>query len=251
MFGDLLKKWRNVRRLSQLELGLEANVSARHISFLETQRAKPSRSMVLHLADVLKIPFTDRNLLLSAAGFSTQFKKRKLSDEEMRPVREAISWTMEQHSPYPAMILDRHWKVLDANKCARTLINAFGMQVGDSMLEAILDPNGVRNAIDNWSQIHPFLLARLRMENDHLGGDEILHKAIQVLDDGKLDNFSNDERAFSPVLPMKFNLGGQKLSLFSTIAQFGTAEELALSEYILELFFPFDEDTKKLLVKME
>ncbi|MBL1404656.1 MAG: transcriptional regulator [Hyphomicrobiales bacterium] len=252
MFGDLLKQWRSKRRLSQLDMGLKADVSARHISFLETERAKPSREMVLRLATVLNMPFGDQNHLLAAAGFTNQYQKRNLSEAQMLPFRNAITRTMENHSPFPALLLDRHWNVVDANKVGRIMLNQLEIGLGDSLLEATVNPNGLRNLIKNWPQVHRFLLSRLRIENDYLGGDDVLIKAIEALVNIQPE-FTNDDddSALLPVLPMKFCLNGQNISLFSTIAQFGSAEDLALSEYRLELFFPFDDETERFLVELE
>lgn len=250
MFGELLKKWRVVRRLSQLDMSLEADVSAKHISFLETGRAKPSREMVLRLADVLNMPFINQNQLLAAAGFSNQFQKRRMSEEEMRPVRNAITRTMENHSPFPAVILDKHWNVVDANKCGRIMLEQLGVQLGASLLDATVKPDGLRNVIENWPQVHGFLLSRLRIENDYLGGDDVLIKAIEVLGNMQPDLRYEDDSPLPPVLPMKICFGEQNISLFSTIAQFGSAEDLALSEYRLELFFPFDDETEVFLTQL-
>ena len=124
-FGALLKSWRGQRRLSQLDLSLAANVSARHISFLETGRARPSKSMVLSLAETLDVPRATRNVLLQAAGFARAYVQRDLAAGEMAYVRAAMDWMLERHNPYPGIAIDRHWNLLEVNACAAALLERY------------------------------------------------------------------------------------------------------------------------------
>ena len=137
-FGGQLRTWRGKRRMSQLQLALAAEVSARHIAFLETGRAKPSRRMVLLLGDALEVPRADRNLMLDAAGFRAAYASRPLDSAAMEPIRKAITHMIEGHSPYPAFVFDRHWRVLDANASGRAMLSGFGLDAGDSFIDFLL-----------------------------------------------------------------------------------------------------------------
>ncbi len=139
-FGGQLRTWRGKRRMSQLQLALAAEVSARHIAFLETGRAKPSRRMVLLLGDALEVPRADRNLMLDAAGFRAAYASRPLDSAAMEPIRKAITHMIEGHSPYPAFVFDRHWRVLDANASGRAMLAGFGSMPATASLISCLRP---------------------------------------------------------------------------------------------------------------
>ncbi len=250
-FGATLKTWRNRRRLSQLDLGLSANVSSRHISFLETGRAQPSRGMVLRLCEELELPRAARNQLLFAAGLAPAYGSRSLADEEMRPVREAVDWLLQRHAPFPAMALDRHWHLVQLNRPAGRLFAGLGLGEGDSMLTALIQNERLRAALENLEEVLQHTIARLRTESAHLGGDPILEAAIEALQRGLAGGAGRDPGLFPAFVPARLHLGGKRLSLFSTVAQFGTAEDVALSELKLELLFPADADSKALLVALE
>jgi transcriptional regulator with XRE-family HTH domain len=243
-FGDLLKDWRTQRRMSQLDLGLAANVSARHISFLETGRAKPSRSMVLQLSETMQIPRSARNTLLNSAGFTDAYRSRDVNAADMAPIRAAVTWTLQRHDPLPAIALDRHWTVVNANTAATNLLAAVGVATGDSLLQALTEPSQLRDALDNWPEVRRHLLARLRIENAQLGGDSVLDAAIVILarEDAEIEHDTTG--VLSPVIPTRYRFGGAILSLFSTIAQFGTAEDIALADLKIELMFPADDATR-------
>lgn len=247
-FGSLLKYWRGHRHISQFELGLNANVSARHVSFLETGRANPSKSMVLQLSETLDIPRTDRNTLLNAAGFSPRYRARNLTETDMEPIKAAMDWTLERHNPYPAFAFDRHWKILDINSCATFLLGAFGVGAGDSLLDAFIEDGTFQNALQNWPTIAHQLIIRLQTESRHLGGDTILDAGIEKL---KQMTPTIEQSATPPlpaVIPVTFTTPLGDLSLFSTIAQFGSAEDIILADIRIELMFPADEKTRKTLL---
>ena len=180
-FGELLKDWRSRRRISQLDLALAANVSARHIAFLETGRSKPSRAMVIQLSDALTVPRTERNVMLNRAGFAATYRQRNLDDEDMSHVRSAVMWTLERHDPYPAMAVDRHWRLVRANRSAGMLLSSVGIFAGDSMLEAALSSSLLRGAVVNWREVVRHIHQRLRTESAHLGGDAVLDAAAAKL----------------------------------------------------------------------
>jgi transcriptional regulator with XRE-family HTH domain len=247
-FGDLLKQWRTDRRMSQLDLGLESNVSARHISFLETGRARPSRAMVLQLSETMQVPRLARNALLTAAGFAEIYRHRDLNAAELEHIRAALSWTLDRHDPFPAFALDQHWHVVKANAAATTLLAAVDIRVGDSLLQALVHGRQFRNAFENWAEIAGYFIARLRTENAHLGGDPILSEAITALakDGARVEASGASE--LSAITPTRYRFNGAVLSFVSTIAQFGTAEDIALADLKIELMFPANEATRQVLL---
>lgn len=247
-FGTLLKDWRGRRRISQLDLSLSADVSARHIAFLETGRSKPSRGMVVQLSEALMVPRADRNALLNAAGFSALYRRREFSDAEMAHVHAAVSWTLERHDPYPALAVDRHWSIVMANRCGTSLIGGVGLQVGDSLLQAIMNSQVLRDAVENWPDMARHLSVRLRTESAHLGGDAILDKAADKLSEEVGAKPEAADAALQAVVPTRYRAGGMVMSFFSTIAQFGSAEDIALADLKIELMFPADEVTKQALI---
>jgi transcriptional regulator with XRE-family HTH domain len=243
-FGAALKEWRGKRRISQLQLSLSANVSARHIAFLETGRARPSRSMVMHLGEALDVPRSERNRMLDSAGFRPAWSARALDVAEMEPVRLAIARIIERHDPYPAFVIDRHWIIVTANQSGAMVLTAFGIGVGGSMLEAMLDPGRAEALIDNWPEVAAHVFMRLRTESAHLGGDPVLDEAADSLSRDPALARHTARPDMPAVIPARYRLGGQLFSVFTTIAQFGTAEDIALADLRIELLFPADEATR-------
>ncbi len=251
-FGTVLKEWRGRRRMSQLDLGLTADVSARHISFLETGRARPSRAMVASLCEALEVPRAERNSVLHAAGFAPAYRRRDLDAAEMAHVRAAVDWTLDRHAPYPAMALDRHWHVVRANAPMQAMLAGLGVGEGDSLLHATLDVARMRQIIENWEDVGRHLVARLRTESAHLGGDQVLDEAAAALSatlgPAQAPAHTKTEGALGAVLPTRYRTpDGCVLSLMSTMAQFGTAEDIALSELRIEMMFPADDATRAAL----
>tara|TARA_R110000868_G_scaffold2321_7_gene17307 strand:+ start:23626 stop:24411 length:786 start_codon:yes stop_codon:yes gene_type:complete len=249
-FGTLLKDWRARRRLSQMDLGLAANVSARHICFLETGRARPSQPMVRHLSEVLEMPRTARNSLLQAAGFSAAYRARDPEAAELAPVRAAVDWTLERHDPYPGIALDRHWRLLQLNRCASALLGALGVGVGDSLLEAFLAGGPFREAMANRDEVARHMAVRLQTESSHFGGDPVLEQAAERLRNLTTGRAPTVEAPAPAVIPVVYRAGGLELSLFSTLAQFGSTEDVALADLRIELMFPADEASKAALVQL-
>lgn len=247
-FGALLKDWRGRRRVSQLDLSLTADVSARHIAFLETGRSKPSRDMVVQLSEALSIPRADRNMLLNAAGFAPAYRRRELSDKEMAHVEAAVSWTLERHDPFPAMAVDRHWRIVKANRCFSMLLEGIGLGPGDSLLEAAINSSAMREAVEDWPEVARHMSVRLRTESAHLGGDAILDEAADTLARQAGPRPSGHDAALEAVIPTRYRAGDMVLSFFSTIAQFGSAEDIALADLKIELMFPADNQTRQVLV---
>lgn len=250
-FGGHLRNWRGRRRMSQLQLALAAEVSARHIAFLETGRAKPSRRMVLLLGEALEVPRADRNLMLDAAGFRAAYASRPLDSAAMEPIRKAIAHMIEGHSPYPAFVFDRHWTVLDANVCGRAMLTGFGLQTGDSFIDFLLTPGRGAELVENWPEVADHLAARFRLESAHLGGDPVLERAaaeLTMAPGGEAEPAKGGD--LPPVLTVRFRVGEQIYPMFSTITQFGTAEDIALADIKIEMFFPMDADCEALFRQM-
>jgi transcriptional regulator with XRE-family HTH domain len=236
--------------MSQLDLGLTANVSARHISFLETGRAKPSQPMVMMLGDVLDVPRASRNALLNAAGFAQAYQSRDWSDEDMKAVRDAVDWTMRRHDPYPAFVIDRHWRLIKTNGSAGALLGSLDVVEGSSLLDMMTDIEMTKALFENWDEVMHHMLARLRTESLHLGGDEVLDAAAEKLVTALGNPALASPRTLAAVIPARYRAGEVTLSLFSTIAQFGTAEDIALADIKIEMLFPADEPTRNVLHTM-
>ena len=234
--------------MSQMELGLAANVSARHISFMETGRARPSKAMVLQLSESLEVPRATRNVLLNAAGFSKAYEARDLQDAEMAFVREAMDWTLDRHDPYPAIAFDRHWRLLRMNACAAALLDAMGLGIGDSLLDAFINGGPFADSLDNRDEIARHLVSRLRTESSHLGGDAVLDDAATRIAMAVGDDLGSLNESMPAIIPARYRSNGQLLSFFSTISQFGTTEDIALADVKIELMFPADDFTRSALV---
>ncbi len=246
-FGVLLKDWRAQRRMSQLELGLAANVSARHISFLETGRARPSRPMVLALAETLEMPRAIRNVLLTAAGFAQAYTARSLEDEEMAYVRAAMDWTLERHAPFPGIAFDRYWRIVRMNTVSEVLLESMKLAEGDSLLEAFLSDGPFAESLENRDEIARHMVSRLRTESAHLGGDEVLDTAAARLAEAFGEDPGVPEGALPAIIPARYRTDGVVLSFFSTISQFGSTEDIALADLKIELMFPADDFTREAL----
>jgi transcriptional regulator with XRE-family HTH domain len=247
-FGPALKEWRTTRRMSQMDLALSAGVSARHLSFLETGRSRPSRGMVLRLCDELSVPNAGRNHLLTAAGLAPAYVSRSQDADELKPLQQAMAWMLENHAPYPAMALNRHWQLVAMNGPATMMLSASGLQLGDSLIEALVNNDALRGALDNLDEVEQHTLARLRTELAHFGRDPVIERAIEALQ-ARVPKEAGDA-VLPAVIPARYRLGDQVLSFFSTIAQFGTTGDLAMSELKVELMFPADDPTRRSLVAL-
>ncbi|WP_421686308.1 helix-turn-helix domain-containing protein [Tritonibacter scottomollicae] len=247
-FSDQLREWRQLRRMSQLDLALAAEVSARHVSFLETGRAQPSRDMVLRLSTELRLPQVEINGLLSAAGFAPAYGARRLTEADLAPVREAVDWMLERHAPYPAMALDRHWRVLALNAPLQRLMGPVGLGVEDSLLEALLHNDSLRSNIVNLAEVERLILQRLRSELSHFGRDDVIERHMQCLRNRGAQ--ATDGAPTPPMIPTRYRIAGQVLSFFSAMSQFGTVEDIALSELRIECMFPADEATRAALIQL-
>ena len=253
--GDHLREWRQRRRLSQLDLALEAEISTKHLSFLETGRAQPSRDMVLRLAERLDVPLRERNVLLVSAGFAPVFPQRPLADPALGPARKAIDLVLKGHEPYPAIAIDRHWTLVAHNAAVPPLFagaDAALLEPPVNVLRLSLHPKGLAPRIANLGEWRAHLLTRLRQQIDVTADGEL----VRLLDE--LSSYPapggakapratvNDEYA-GIVVPLRFITDVGTLSLFSTTTIFGTPVDITLSELAIESFFPADAATAELL----
>jgi transcriptional regulator with XRE-family HTH domain len=227
--------------MSQLDLALEAGVSTRHVSFVETGRAKPSAEMVLHLAEQLEVPLRDRDALLLAAGYAPAFGARDLEAPEMAPVREAIELVLRGHEPYPAAVVDRHWNLVAGNSGIALLTASVSpalLEPPVNVLRVSLHPDGLAPRIANLAEWREHLLHRLRRQVMLTGDDET--GALLA----ELEAYPSPEGEPPPhndiVVPLRLRDG---LAFFSTVATFGTAVDITVSELSIEAFFPADEAT--------
>jgi transcriptional regulator with XRE-family HTH domain len=253
-FPQLLKSWRRKRRLSQLELALSSGVSQRHVSFLESGRANPSRGMILQLSETLEVPLRERNDLLVAAGFAPVFKARPLDDPQMSQVMGAVRMMLANHAPFPAIAIDRAWNIRLSNEPFDLLTRVIGpdlwARVGGAqrnLMRLFFHPDGIRSSVTNWQAVAPLLWQRARREAEALGGQEMK----QVL--AELDPYQDDVTlrsaegaALVPVLPVQIEKDGVRVSLFTVIATFGTAQDITADELRIESMFPADEGTERL-----
>ena len=247
-FGEELRTWRQRRHLSQLELATEVDISTRHLSFMETGRSQASRSMVLRLANKLEVPLRERNDLLIAAGFAPMYPSRPLSDPSFHSVREAVDLILKGHEPYPALLVDRHWTLVSANKAAQAFMVGVDPELLKppmNVLRMSLHPKGSAPGIVNLAEWRAHVLSRLARDVE-ITADATLAELLTELRGypGGETHFVGDPANASVVVPLKIRTPeGAVLSFFSTTTVFGTAVEVTLSELVLEAFYPADEFT--------
>jgi len=245
-FGILIRHWRDIRRFSQLALSVETGISSRHISFLETGRARPSRSSVLTLARVLDMPKLAVNKALLAAGFAPEYPVLDLSDAELTPMMDAIQTILENHAPMPAIIIDGGWQILGGNAPAMHMMQFLPFNGSLCTVEALLNDDPDDPIFLNWDTIATWTLFRLQTESAREGKNDklaLLHKRLagdKRLQSKTLTSFSN----YGPFLTLQVRALGQTLTLFTMMAEFTTAQDIAMSERRVELFFPADEATR-------
>lgn len=249
-FGAILKEWRAIRRMSQLDLALTAEVSSRHISFLETGRARASRDMVLRLGEGLQMPLGVRNQFLLAAGLAPAFGEDNMDESQRAPLLQAVDWMLQRHAPYPAMALDHRWRLSAMNAPARGLLQVTGIELGDSLVEALCDNDVLRAALVNLEEIEALTLMRLRTELAQWGTDELLERVISKLQQRVALHSAPRSEDLPAVIPTTYRLGGQELRLFSTLSHFASTGDVAMSELRVEMMFPADEASRLALTAM-
>jgi transcriptional regulator with XRE-family HTH domain len=260
MFGRALRDWRLARRRSQLELALEAEVSSRHLSFLETGRAQPSREMVLLLASALDLPLRERNGLLQAAGFAPAYSETGLSKPEMAEMTAALRFILRQHQPFPAVALDRHWNLVMANEAylgtLRLLLGAGAAPQAvpyevvpaprTNVLRALFDPAGLRPFIANWEQVARSALARVRREAAFDGDAESRELLATLVRHAALPAAGgpSPDAPQALVIPVEIRLGTRLLRFFTTLTTLGAPQDITLAELRIEAFHPADAETE-------
>ena len=253
--GGLIREWRSRRRMSQLDLAAEAEISQRHLSFVESGRARPSRDMVLHLAERLDLPLRERNRLLLAAGFAPSFAERSIEAPSLEPAMAAVRLVLKGHEPAPAIAVDRHWTLVAGNRAAEPLLSLADASLTKppvNVLRLSLHPKGLAPHIVNLGEWRAHIFERLR-RLFAATADPAIEKLIEEL------RAYPGEASRTPVIhdagtaivhPLKISLDGMVLSFISTITVFGTPLDVTLSELAIESFFPADEATRAALLRM-
>jgi transcriptional regulator with XRE-family HTH domain len=256
--GVLLRQWRKRRRLSQLDLACEAEISQRHLSFLESGRSSPSRDMLLHLAEQLAVPLRERNALLVAAGFAPVYGERPLDDPALGAARAAVDLILNAQDPYPALAVDRHWTLVAANKAASRLMAGIDPKLSAppvNVLRLSLHPDGLGPSIRNFRQWRAHVLARLMKQIEN-SADRVLMALLNELKAYPIPTASNAWSATGPydfagiVVPLELVTDNGVLSFLSTTTIFGTPLDVSLSELAIESFFPADAGTAEAMRRL-
>jgi transcriptional regulator with XRE-family HTH domain len=246
-FGSLLRRWRERRRLTQLDLSNQSDISTRHLSFLETGRSRPTADMILRLAEHLDVPLRERNDLLLAGGFAPAYPEHALDGPELATVRASLRRVLDGHLPYPAVVLNRWWELVDANPAIAIFLEGVDPQLLSAPVNVIrlsLHPDGLAPRIENLPQWRGHLLSQLRRRVEYTADP----KLRDLLDE--VSGYPGGEEHPHPsevVLPMRFRHGDTVLSTFSIAAQVGTAQDVTVSELMIESFYPADEESAEFL----
>jgi transcriptional regulator with XRE-family HTH domain len=253
--GDLLREWRMRRRVSQLELALDAEISPKHVSFVESGRAQPSREMILRLAEHLQVPLRERNTLLNAAGFAPVYQERSLNDPALAAARSAVELVLKAHEPFPAIAVDRHWSLVASNAAVAFLMEG----IDDSLLappvnvlRVSLHPQGLAPRIANLAEWRGHVLERLRRQVDATN-DALLESLLRELQAypvvNELDSSPRPHRDYAGVvIPFELRTPAGILAFFGTTTVFGTPMDITLAELAVEAFFPADSATAQSLI---
>jgi transcriptional regulator with XRE-family HTH domain len=256
-FGWSLSEWRAVRRLSQLDLAMLTGISQRHISFVESGRAQPSRDMILRLADGLDLPLRARNNLLLAAGYAPAYLERRLELTEMQAARQALEMILRHHEPYPAIVMDADWNIVMQNAAASRIVarcvaaDALRQLFPDGVvnfMKLMFSPSGLQPHVLNWTQTRTVLLNRLRRE---AGGrpdspSETLRRKF-ASGAPTADELVVQDESFDPMFSLELRIDNARLRLFNTFTTFGTPQDVWLQELRIDMSFPADEATRLFL----
>jgi transcriptional regulator with XRE-family HTH domain len=256
-FGDYLRTWRQRRHLSQLDLAVDAGISTRHLSFLETGRSRPSREMILHLSEYLNVPLRDRNILLHAAGFAPAFPERSLDQPDLAAARRTIDTLLQAHEPFPALAVDRHWHLVSANRGVAPLLRGAAgwlLQPPVNVIRLSLHPEGIAPYILNYVEWRTHLRDRLTRQLD-LTADPVIATLLAEIGsfpipgDARNQPGTNTSLDSAIAIPLRLRLPGSETELrfISTTTVFGTPVDITLSELAIETFFPADDVTTRML----
>lgn len=247
--GDHLRSWRERHRLSQMHCALEADISQRHLSFLETGRSQPSRGMLIHLADRLNIPLRERNAALLAAGFAPAYSERSLEDPEMDAARSAVRTILKGHEPFPALAIDRHWNIIHANDAVGSLLTNITSQLllepPINVLRLSLHPQGLAPRIENLAEWRSHLIHRLDRQIAATRDQVLIGLHAELSSYGERPGVKTDGIVVTDgvLVPLKLRTANGTLSFISTTTVFGTPRDVLLSELAIEAFFPENSDT--------
>jgi transcriptional regulator with XRE-family HTH domain len=258
--GPLLREWRKLRRRTQLDLALDAGISARHLSFVETGRSKPSPEMVLLLAEQLEVPVRERNQLLLAAGHAPAIPEHSIGDPELAPVREALDLILTAQEPYPAVVVDRDWNLVAANSAMAALaawVDPALLEPPVNVMRVGLHPRGLARWTINLGEVRAYFLGRLARQVAITGDADLAALLEEVTGYPAPEHEHEQDRTadtaasqiLTPLMRMR-SPDGDELSLFATVATFGTATEVTTSELSIELTFPADAATAEALQKL-
>ena len=248
--GSLLREWRLARRLSQLDLALEAEISTRHLSYLETGKAQPSRDMIDRLAQALGVPLRERNVILMAAGYAPVYAETSLSDAGLAAVRQAVQLILDHQEPFPAFVINRHWDILQANKAAAAVAGSLiGGSAHTNMLRQFCDPQDVRRVVVNWEEVAGDLIRHLHESIAAVPSDQTAQALLAevLLYPGIPSRWSSRglDALPPPVLTVQFHKDDLDLRFFSTITTFATSRDITVEELRIECTFPADEVTER------
>jgi transcriptional regulator with XRE-family HTH domain len=253
-FGPQLKRWRERRRLSQQELSLDAEVSARHLSFLETGRSRPSRAMVLTLAEVLRVPLRERNELLLAAGFAPSYPRRPYDAPQLTAVRAAVDQVLASHAPFPAVAVDRRWDVVAANPPVGLFLTDVASELlgpPPNVYRLTLHPEGLLPQLVNPAEVAHHLVDRLRRDVDATGDPDLVALLDEVTTYPVVRTLPRHlDVPPEVVVPFRLRHPGGELAMFTTITTFGTPADVTVAELALELFYPLDRETAERLAAL-
>lgn len=249
--GDILRFWRKLNRISQMDLALDVGISSKHLSFVETGRSQPSRDLILKIANSLKLPFRHRNAFLKAAGYSAVFGEEPLNGEKMQIVRQALYRMLEKHEPYPALVVNTAYKILMTNSSFNQMIKLYlgenALKKYDNIYRLTFAEDGLRQYIKDWPVVGHFMLGRLWEEVVSTQNKELfkLHEDISQL---KIDEYPINFQIDSdlPIMRLTLEKDSMKASFFTTITTLGTPLDLTTQELRIESLFPADEETKQL-----
>ncbi|GAB3694908.1 MmyB family transcriptional regulator [Nocardiopsis oceani] len=250
--GDLLREWRGRRRFSQLALSLEADISTRHLSFVETGRSQPSREMVLRLCETLQVPLRERNRLLLAAGYAPEFPETPPDGPGLESLLTTVRAILTGHEPYPAVVLDSDWDLLEANAAVPLLLEGVSAELLTApvnVLRVALHPDGMAPRVLNFGRWRAHLLDRLRREAEWTGEGD-LRALLRELSDYPAPDPRGDDLAAEPTelaVPLRLRTSQGDLSLLSTVATFGTAVDVTVAGLAIETFLPADPATAEVL----
>jgi len=252
-FGTVLRRWRTARSMSQLTLATEAGISTRHLSFLETGRAQPSREMVQLLAGMLDVPLGDRNALLVSAGYAPAYGERPLSAPELEPVRRALEFTLHQQEPFPALVVDGEWNIVMRNEGAARIFDLFVTRdCGDAevpnVMRTVFCPEGIRRYIVNWEELAECLVHSLHRQVAATGNDAMARLRDELLAyPGVPSRWSVPDPtvAMPPLVSMQLKKDDLSLTFFSMITTLGTPRDVTLQQLKIECFFPADAATEQ------